>query len=274
VVAGASLMMTAKPGGGPSPEIAKLFGRRLVTINETQQDERLNESRVKFITSHDTITARDMYEKPFDFPPTHKTVMTTNHKPIVRGTDEGIWRRIHLWPFLVRIENVDRIDRYFRERVLIPELPGILNWALAGTAEYFKDGLNPPQAVTGATKKYRSDMDVLGRWVDEQCWQGDGEHCWLGDRPVDPKKVINGVPVWTSGAKLLESYLRWSGSKMSSVGFGRKMTERRYRVDKWGGERGVYGLVLKPQGGTRYGDPASGMGDTEKPGNEYEEVPF
>jgi putative DNA primase/helicase len=80
----ASLLLTNKNTGGATPDLARLHGRRLVTINETPQHCQLNEARVKFITSHDIITARNLYEQLFDFTPTHKVILTTNHKPIVR----------------------------------------------------------------------------------------------------------------------------------------------------------------------------------------------
>ena len=110
----ASLLITQRHGGA-TPDLARLFGRRLVTINETEQHSHLNEQRVKFITSHDVITARNLFEDPFDFMPTHKTCLTTNYKPIVKGTDEGIWRRIHLWPFVTTIPENER-DASFREK--------------------------------------------------------------------------------------------------------------------------------------------------------------
>src|SRR6202043_3284505 len=68
----------------------KVFG------THTAENDQLNEARVKFITSQDTITARNLYGHFFDFAPTHETFLTTNHKPVVRGTDEGIWRRVNL----------------------------------------------------------------------------------------------------------------------------------------------------------------------------------
>jgi putative DNA primase/helicase len=114
----ASLLITQKTGGA-TPDLARLHGRRLVTINETEQHSHLNEQRVKFITSHDVITARHLFEDPFDFMPTHKTTLTTNYKPIVKGTDEGIWRRIHLWPFIITIPENER-DASFREKQLLP----------------------------------------------------------------------------------------------------------------------------------------------------------
>jgi putative DNA primase/helicase len=95
----ASLLITDRKGGA-TPDLARLFGRRMVTINETEQHSHLNEARVKFITGHDVITARNLYEALFDFTPTHKTFLTTNYKPIIRGTDDGIWRRIHSGPSL------------------------------------------------------------------------------------------------------------------------------------------------------------------------------
>src|SRR4029077_19766229 len=92
----------------------------------------------------------------------------TNHKPIVRGTDVGIWRRIHLLPFTVIIPP-EKVEKDFRERRLIPELPGILNWAIEGLKAYLKEGLNPPPVVSEATEEYKQDMDVVGQWIDERC---------------------------------------------------------------------------------------------------------
>ena len=139
-----------------------------MTINETAQNDHLNEARVKFITSHDMIAARNLYEAPFDFPPTHKTFLTTNNKPVVKSTDEGTWRRIHLVPFIMFIP-VDQRDANFREKKLLPELAGILNWALAGLKEYRRVGLDPPTVVTDAINEYRSDMDIVGSWIEERC---------------------------------------------------------------------------------------------------------
>ena len=100
----------------------------------------------------------------FDFTPTHKTWLTTNKKPIIKGTDLGIWRRVQMWPFLVTIPEEER-DKYFRQKKLMSELPGILNWALAGLMSYHEQGLAPPPAVVEATEEYRKDMDVLGQWI-------------------------------------------------------------------------------------------------------------
>jgi putative DNA primase/helicase len=190
LAADAGLLIERKTPGGATPELARLKGRRLVSINETSENDHLNEARVKFITSQDKITARNLYQDFFDFDPSHKTFLTTNHKPIIRGTDIGIWRRIHLLPFTVAIP-ADKIEKDFRERRLMPELPGILNWALAGLAAYCEQGLNPPATVLMSTQEYREDMDAVGQWIAERC-ELDPEAC------VPTRVLYNDYSEWAA----------------------------------------------------------------------------
>jgi putative DNA primase/helicase len=226
--ADASLLITPKQGGGATPDLARLHGRRLVAVNETQQNDHLNEARVKFITSHDIITARNLYEAPFDFTPTHKTILTTNHKPIVRGADEGTWRRIHLLPFTKMIPVKER-DLLFRERKLLPELPGILNWALEGLKAYQREGLNPPEAVRAATKEYREDMDIIGQWIEARCVLDPGAQATV--------------------SSLHTNYKYWAedevGFSISVNKFGRELRDRGFERTRDGRAKGFRGLKLR-----------------------------
>ena len=162
--ADASLLMPPKDQSGPKPEIVALKGKRAVFINETSENAWLNESRVKYLAGKDTLSGRDLWEKLINFSPTHKPILRTNHKPQIRGTDLGIWRRINYVPYLVTIAD-DEKDERFREKYLVPELPGILNWMLAGLKEYLRIGLKPPLVVCEATKEYREDSDSVGKWI-------------------------------------------------------------------------------------------------------------
>jgi putative DNA primase/helicase len=90
-----------------------------------------------------------------------------NYKPRIRGTDEAIWRRIRLIPFLVQIPGAE-LDPKLLER-LKAELPGVLRWAVNGCLAWQSDGLKPPVAVTGATDEYRADSDETGQFMDECC---------------------------------------------------------------------------------------------------------
>jgi putative DNA primase/helicase len=215
----------SKRSGVATPELAQLPGRRLITISETNDKDFLNESRVKSITSTDTIPARDLYEKSFHFKPSHKTMIATNHKPIVRGIDEGIWRRIGLWPFIVKIQNA---DKNFREKKLMPELPGILNRMLEGLRDYQKVGLAPPKIVRDATAEYRGDMDLIGRWIDECC-------------TLDPKSKV-------ASALLYDDYKNWAeaevGFYLSAVAFGRNLSDRGFEPIYVNRRRGFRGLKI------------------------------
>jgi putative DNA primase/helicase len=95
--------------------------------------------------------------------------MATNHKPVIKGTDHGIWRRIKLIPFTVRIEEENQ-DKHLEEK-LREEASGILNWLLEGTARWRREGLKAPKAVLMATDEYRREMDVIGNFLKEKCIQ-------------------------------------------------------------------------------------------------------
>jgi putative DNA primase/helicase len=260
LAADANLLVERKVPGGATEEIARLKGRRFVAVNETAENDQLSEARVKFITSQDTITARNLYGHYFDFAPTHKTVVTTNHKPIIRGTDEGIWRRVHLIPFTVAID-ASTVERDFRERRLVPELSGILNWALAGLAAYLKEGLNPPSSVLASTQEYRSDMDVIGQWLQERCELDPHASTATGSAYLDYSCWANEEVGWT----------------LSKLKFRRHLGDRGFTPTK--GTRGVrmiVGLRLKPP------DPIGTMDDGSQvyddgvrppPGNDDESGP-
>ena len=109
-----------------SNDLARLKGARLVTTSELEQGSPMSESLIKSVTGEDALTARFLYGEYFSFKPTFKIFMATNHKPKIRGADNGIWRRIKMIPFTVTIPPEQR-DKKLTEK-LIAENSGILNW--------------------------------------------------------------------------------------------------------------------------------------------------
>jgi putative DNA primase/helicase len=103
----------------------------------------------------------------FDFAPTHKLWLACNHKPHIRGTDHGIWRRIRLIPFNVTIPD-DNKDPHLLDK-LTQELPGILRWAVEGAMAWKRQGLDPPKAVVEATDRYRVESDLVGQFLEDCC---------------------------------------------------------------------------------------------------------
>lgn len=148
-------------------DLARLKGARFVACRETDDGKRLAESLVKQLTGDEGITARQLYQNFTEYIPEFKIFLATNHKPEVRGTDKGIWRRIKLIPFNVIIPD-EKQDKQL-QRKLRAELPGILNWLIEGARIWYKQGLGVPSEVQSATQKYQSDSDILAEFINTCC---------------------------------------------------------------------------------------------------------
>lgn len=162
----------ASSSGGPNEALLRFQGRRFIYAQEMNEDSVLQEGLIKAMTGGEPIVARGLYMRAsLQFSPTWVIFMPTNHRPIIKGQDYAIWRRIIPIPFEARFEgkskDPDRIEK------LRKELPGILIWALKNVKAYKKEGLNPPQKVLDAREEYRSEMDVSGEWLEACCEFGE-----------------------------------------------------------------------------------------------------
>jgi putative DNA primase/helicase len=167
-----TIMVKNSMGNGINSDIARLKGARMVTTVEPNEGVRLNEGLIKQLTGDDAVTARKLYGNEFEFKPEFKLWMATNHKPIIRGTDDGIWRRIHMIPFTVQIP-ADKVDRQLKSK-LEREYPAILRWAVEGCLLWQREGLKQPRAVLDMTREYRREMDVISGFLDDRCEMGEG----------------------------------------------------------------------------------------------------
>lgn len=128
---------------------------------------KLAEAVIKRVTGNDALSARFLYGEFFEFIPTFKIFMATNHKPKIGGMDNAIWRRIHLIPFNAVFSQEQR-DPHLTEK-LEEELPGILAWMVEGCINWQKTGLSPPEEVQYATEEYRHDMSAVESFLEECC---------------------------------------------------------------------------------------------------------
>ena len=158
-------------------EIADLFGRRMVTAHESSEGGALREDFVKQATGGDRIKARYMRADFFEFDPTHKLQLLTNHKPAIRGQDNGIWRRVLLVPYLARFASQEEViagrahfvkDTKVLDR-LQSEKQGVLAWIVRGAMVWAQEGLQPPDAVLAASKDYQEEQDRVLQFVSENC---------------------------------------------------------------------------------------------------------
>jgi putative DNA primase/helicase len=178
-------LILQKRNDGHPCERAILHGKRVAVCSETPQGRSLNESLVKDLTGRGTITARGMKENFWSFRPTFKLVIATNHKPVINGDDDGIWRRPRLMPFDVQFWDPDKIplaeqahldpalraDKKLIEK-LRAELPGILALAVLSCLEWQEDGLGMPERVKIATSDYRQSEDKYQRFINDCCILG------------------------------------------------------------------------------------------------------
>jgi P4 family phage/plasmid primase-like protien len=227
VIAPETLTESKRQAGSASPDIAALKGARMALSSETEDGAALAESLIKSLVSGDSMTARMLHANCFEFTPQFKLMILGNHKPVVRGTDHGIWRRIHLLPFL-RIFKPQERDAGLLDK-LKAEAPHILAWMIEGCLEWQQRGLaDVPGAISRATDEYQSEQDLMGRWFSECCEQSpNGE---------------------TSARELYQSYKNWCIENglhpASNVSFGRRLTDRGFKSRKSNGNAIWRGITL------------------------------
>ena len=218
-------------------DLAGLDGIRLVTAVEVGSGQSLDEPTIKQITGGDTIKARFLYKEYFSFKPRLKLWLAVNHKPQIKGADDGIWRRVLLIPFEVTIPPEER-DKQLPAK-LQAELPGILRWALEGLKQWRQIGLSPPDRVRVASAEYREESDRLADFIEDQCLDHKGDQ-----------------NTFVEFSKLYVSYNSWCFSNqekpVTKKTFATMLEERGYPSAKRhmleGQKRVRLGLKLKSQG--------------------------
>jgi P4 family phage/plasmid primase-like protien len=163
-----TLMEQRRASGAATPELADLVGARLIISGETERGCALSEALVKLMTGEEEIPCRQLYGEKFQYLPQFKLFMAGNYKPTIRGTDNGIWRRVRLVPFNRKFENHE-MDKQLGAK-LAAEREHIFAWIIAGCLKWQERGLgDQPGVVEHATREYRAKEDVIGEWLSEIC---------------------------------------------------------------------------------------------------------
>lgn len=205
-----TIMVRNSQSSAINSDIARLKGARLVTSVEPNEGVRINEGLLKQLTGDDTVTARKLYSEEFEFKPEFKLWMATNHKPIIRGTDTGIWRRIHMIPFNVQIPE-DKVDKNLTHK-LKAEMTAIFKWCIDGCILWQREGLKMPSAVLQSVREYKREMDVISAFIEDRC-------------------VLEGS---VQASTLYAAYTSWAGDNneycMSNTKFSTELAKRFEKV--------------------------------------------
>lgn len=189
-------------------ELIMLKGLRMAVGAETQEDRRLNEARMKNLTGGDPITADPKGGAYVTFKPTHTLWLSGNHKPRIKGVDNGVWRRTRLIPFNNVMSDEDQ-DKGL-DKKLWAEREGILAKLVDAAVSWCRDGFIKCDAVEKATANYRNEEDSFGVFIDDSC-------------------VVHGEAMCAKSSmrKAYVDWVRMSGGKELSE---RSMNERLRRI--------------------------------------------
>ena len=227
--ADAALLMH-KTSDGVRNDVARLAGARFVSTSETEAGRHMAETLVKQLTGGDKVAARFLYSEFFEFDAQFKLFLSTNHKPVIRGTDNAIWRRIRLIPFEVTIPE-EQQDRELPGK-LRTELPGILAWAVRGCQRWQKYGLGQPEKISAATEAYRAEMDVFGAFLKDRC--------------------VSRADARVATGQLYTAYKKWcddTGERpLSQQKLGGVLADRNFLPFRKSKTRGWIGLELRDMG--------------------------
>lgn len=223
-----TIMLQSKFGnGGAGSDVARLKSARFVTCEEPTEGVRLNEGLLKQLTGGSKVTCRFLYGDEFEYTPEFKIWLATNHKPVIRGTDVGIWRRIKLVPFEVNIPK-EKVDKNLKYK-LRQEFSQILAWAVDGCIRWQKEGLEDPESVASATKEYKREMDLIAGFL---------EQCVVIDYTCSERIMAS---------DLFALYSRWAKAnnewEMSSKRFAKEISEK--LPEKGRSNKGMYYSRIK-----------------------------
>lgn len=160
-----------------SPEVAKLRGKRFISIAEPDRGQKINVGLLKEYSGGDKIQARPMYKEPFEFKPQFKFALLCNDLPKLPPDDQGTWRRVRVVKFISRFcqnpkkENEYMIDPYLADK--FEAWKEAFMWLLL---EHYKsydaDGIKEPPEVKEATKSYQRMADTYTDFLDDTICEG------------------------------------------------------------------------------------------------------
>lgn len=162
---------TSNPNAA-SPAVAALVGARLIVCSEFPKDAALEEPFVKSMTGNDPLSCRNNYGNQMTFIPQGTLFLVTNYFPKVSFDHDAMWRRIY--PIhLTRQFRGENCDPDLEDTLKL-ELPGILNWLIAGAVCYHSKGhISWAISSSAYLKTLKRETDTVGTWLKDCCDKGD-----------------------------------------------------------------------------------------------------
>jgi putative DNA primase/helicase len=129
---------------------------------------------------------------------------------VIRGTDDGIWRRLMLFYFRVQFD--DAVKDTTLGAQLEAERAGILALLVREAQAYLREGLLIPESMRRAINSYRQESDLFGEFIAESCTVGPA-----GEVPFANLYGVYQNHCERNGTKAASS--KWLSRKMQERGF-------------------------------------------------------
>jgi putative DNA primase/helicase len=163
-----------RSAGGASPDLIRLFGKRMVRVLELPEGKPLQSELIKKLTGSEEIPVRTLFKGFIDFMPRAKPHMSGNGLPKISDTSNGIWRRMLLLKWPVQIAEKDMRDPEELVGEMLKDASGILNWLCEGAVDFLQNGLYVAPSVAAATAEYRKEMDIVMQFAEDCLERVDG----------------------------------------------------------------------------------------------------
>jgi putative DNA primase/helicase len=198
-----NLICKGNKGGAESanPVLASLKAKRFVTMAESDDAGKLDESAIKQYTGGESITARELYQAPITFVPQFTLWLSCNDLPAVRDKSLFASNRLRLIEFNRHFTEAEQ-DKNLKAELEDPKnMQGIFSWLLAGYLKYLRYGLELPESMKAPVKKYERDNDVVLQFLEENCEYDT-------DEKVRVKTAYDQYKIWSRSNGFLTMSIR------------------------------------------------------------------
>jgi P4 family phage/plasmid primase-like protien len=167
--------------GAANPDIIGIKNKRFIYLQEPDDREPLNTSRMKQFSGEDVVEARGLFEDQQRFRITGKLFMMCNRLPPIHAMDRGTWRRIRVLNFGSKFVDksdpelkAERPNVFLRDNDLDAKLriwreSWLSLLVHVYETEYLIGGLEPiPAAVINESNKYKESFDMYGKFKAER----------------------------------------------------------------------------------------------------------
>ena len=182
-----------KSSGSAAPEVARLKGRRFVTMQEPDETIALNTGIMKEITSGEKMYARDLFKSGCEFEVQAKFHLACNDKPKINTTDGGTWRRLVVINFISKFVPTPVAANEYPLDESIQFKVNSVEWAtpfLAYIVHVLKEGkglrkLPAPAKVMEYTSEYRNENDGIAKFISDKIVEvGEDDEIIPIDKPT------------------------------------------------------------------------------------------